>query len=188
MNVTDFPVYSILTAKETQFKSIYHKKQFTEFTEYDFVVEYRIQRGIAQKDAEKLESIGVTHRELGETLRRVIKKANDIYYEMLTEVPNSVVSCGLKPISIEAEDRGHLFKVSGFDHRTQHGNECTLCDHHLYGPAIYEIENMVIEGKIKIPDLTLHLLINHDYFGKSGDHRIDPERVCKVMQLGKYKY
>lgn len=88
-----------------------------------------------------------------------------------------------RPPIIDVEEDG-TFRVSGLGVREQRSVPCGFCDYHVSGPATYQIENLQTKEKMAVPELTMHLIKSHEYFGKKpGLYRVDPDLVCKVLNL-----
>lgn len=134
------------------------------------------------KDAEDLKQVGVVPQQIAEKLHKIVEKANTAYQLTLTNQP--VNFRDFKRPIIDIEEDGS-FRVSGFDLREMRHDECALCDHKVSGPATYQIENVTTHEKISFPELTLHLIGTHEYFAKPGHYRLEPSRVCNVLELVK---
>jgi len=173
---------SILSANESQFISLYKQTQFKGDTQDGFVEEYKSKQEIALKDAEELQQFGITPQQIGEKLYRIVEKANNAYKSNIDTQPINLFSPDFKRPVIDVDEDGS-FSVSGFDLREMRHDECALCDHKVSGPATYQIENLQTHEIIRFPELTLHLIRSHEYFAKPGHYRLDPSKVCKVLDL-----
>jgi len=175
---------SLLSATDVQFISLYQKLKFENCTQERFVSEFKNKQEIAQRDAAELQQLGITPKEIGEKIDKIIEKANETYQSHIKAKPITPLSSNFKNPIVEVNEDGS-FKVSGFDLSEMYYNNCSLCGGKVFKRAIYQIENLQTHEQIALPELTVHLIKNHEYFSKPGNYRIDPSRVCRVLELVK---
>lgn len=185
MYSNNLSITSMRTATDEQFTTLFRHRDPDDYTESQFVDEYKSKRTQAQKDALVLQGLGITHLQIVEKLTRIIGKGNAVFTEAYQKQQQSrrPIELQVPILRSEIDDEGISFNVSGFEIRTFGSEECPLCDHRIIGPRTYFIENARKHEIIKVQEMFLHFLRNHEYFARPSDCRIEPTTICKVLGL-----
>lgn len=171
---------SVLSVTEEQILQL-HQQHYQSLELEVFLKLFNDKKKCAQEDAMVLKALNITHAQVGEKLSRVVKNAETTYELQLQARPINLLSPDNQIPVIEINDEG-TFRVSFFSIQIL-SDYCQFCDHKSKFPITFEVENVATNEKVYVPELTLHFIKAHDYFGKQGKQRIDPALICRILQL-----
>jgi hypothetical protein len=131
----------------------------------------------AYLDNKILEYIGVEIDAITARLASIVVKAKEIYRRQSAsrEFYSNIVS---------VSEGNSFFSYCELGVSGVLVQPCSLCEQVSFSPKIIEIRNNRTHDQLRFPELSLHSLLHHKYFGQTQEcFRIDPFKLCEVLDL-----
>lgn len=151
MEFNTSPIGSLLTATEAQFISLYHARTIN--NQNEFVESYKSLQTEAHTDFNEVRQYAIRPKDVGSQINKIVKVAKNAYLNSVGKTTN------LSYVRHEEE----LFRVFVYE-PNKNSSTCMFCPHTILEEVSFEIENMKNQIKIKLSELEIHEIKNHEYF------------------------
>ena len=164
MEFNTSPLGSLLTATDAQFVSLYQQRTMN--NQNEFVESYKSLQTEAYTDFQEVRKYAIRPMDLGCKINKIVKVAKNAYLNSVDNTTN------LTYVQQEAQ----VFRVFVYE-PNKNPSSCMFCSHSILEEASFEIENMQNHANIKLSELEIHEIKNHEYFSK------DALTICKVLGI-----
>lgn len=181
--------YTIFDMQEKEIDKVEKRLRPGAYSAEGFLSKTGSIRKICVQDLETLKKLGISCDQICYTLKTVIKKAQDILKQTRSQLTSDY-----DPMeSVEKADEQIIFgylKVTGAALATNGFQQCPFHKNeencHI-GRQDFTIQNVRTKESIKISSLVFDLIGSHAFF-EEGPYRVDPEKLCRVLELNPKKY
>lgn len=166
-------VYTIFDMSNDELKSIEARLRPGGYSAVGFLSAKESLRDVCVRDLTTLNALGISCEQISGTLIALVKKAQQV-----TESNEALIGDRFMV-------RGALIGTNGYQLCPFHqpGKQCHKGQHD------YVVTNLKTNESVSVSQLAIYLIGKHAFFEGDVSYRVDPEKVCRVLELqpGNYK-